>query len=169
MLRSPALKPVDAPRVDFAVLHAAGAGVSLLVAIGLGLALVVMPASSSSLRVAAAYGVFGLLGFLAQMVVGMEARLLPLAAWFWVRSGSASATEPPSPHRMRDRTLQAIVFLGWTAGVPAVGAGMFLESPLLVGSGAWALFASVAIATLDTIGVVAQSIRRPTVRVRPAA
>src|SRR5437899_7646169 len=61
MLRSPALKPVGAPRVDFAVLHAAGAGVSLLVAIGLGLALVVMPASSSSLRVAAAYGVFGLL------------------------------------------------------------------------------------------------------------
>ena len=169
MLRSPALKPVDAPRVDFAVLHAAGAGVSLLVAIGLGLALVVMPASSSSLRVAAAYGVFGLLGFLAQMVVGMEARLLPLAAWFWVHSGSASATEPPSPHRMRDRTLQAIVFLGWTAGVPAVGAGMFLESPLLVGSGAWALFASVAIATVDAIGVVTQSMRRPTVSIRPAA
>jgi hypothetical protein len=164
MLRSPALKPVDAPRVDFAVLHAAGAGVSLLVAIGLGLALVVMSLSSSSLRVATAYGVFGLLGFLAQMVVGMEARLLPLAAWFWVR-----ATDAPSPHRMRDRTLQAIVFVGWTAGVPAVGAGMFLESPLLLGSGAWALFASVAVATVDAIGVVTQSMRRPTVSVRPAA
>jgi len=164
MLRSPALKPVGAPRVDFAVLHAAGAGVSLLVATALGLALVVMPASPSSLRVAAAYGVFGLLGFLAQMVVGMEARLLPLAAWFWIR-----ATDAPSPHRMRDRTLQAIAFLGWTIGVPAVGAGMFLESPLLVGSGAWALVASVGIATVDTIGVVAQSIRRPAARVRPAA
>jgi len=46
---------------------------------------------------------------------------------------------------------------------------MFLESPRLVGSGAWALVASVAIATVDAIGVVAQSIRRPTVRVRPAA
>jgi hypothetical protein len=149
MLRSPALKPAGAPRVDFAVLHAAGAGVSLLVAIGLGLTLVVMPPSSSSLRVAAAYGVFGLLGFLAQMVVGMEARLLPLAAWFWVRAGDA-----PSPHSMRDRTLQAIVFFGWTIGVPAVGAGMFLESPLLVGSGAWALFAAVAVATVDAIGVV---------------
>ena len=164
MLHSPALKPVGAPRVDFAVLHAAGAGVSLLVATALGLALVVMPASPSSLRVAAAYGVFGLLGFLAQMVVGMEARLLPLAAWFWIR-----ATDAPSPHRMRDRTLQAIAFLGWTIGVPAVGAGMFLESPLLVGSGAWALVASVGIATVDTIGVVAQSIRRPAARVRPAA
>jgi len=164
MLRSPALKPAGAPRVDFAALHAAGAGVSLLVAIGLGLALVVMPPSSSSLRVAAAYGVFGLLGFLAQMVIGMEARLLPLAAWFWVR-----ASDAPSPHGMRDRTLQAIVFFGWTIGVPLVGAGMFLESPRLVGSGAWALVASVAIATVDAIGVVAQSIRRPTVRVRPAA
>jgi len=164
MVRSPALKPVGAPKVDFAVLHAAAAGASLLVAIGLGLALVVMPLSSWSLRVAAAYGVFGLLGFLAQMVVGMEARLLPLAAWFWVRS-----TDAPSPHRMRERTLQAIVFLGWTIGVPAVGAGMFLESPLLVGSGAWALFASVAIATVDAVSVVAHSIRRPTVSVLPAA
>ena len=164
MLRSPALKPTVAPRVDFAVLHAAGAGVSLLVAITLGLALVVLPPSSSSLRVAAAYGVFGLLGFLAQMVVGMEARLLPLAAWFWVRG-----TDAPSPHGMRDRTLQALVFLGWTIGVPAVGAGMFLESPLLVGSGAWALFASVAIGAVDAIGVVAQSMRRPTDSVRPAA
>ena len=164
MLRTPALKPAGAPRVEFAVLHAAGAGVSLLAAIGLGLTLVVMSPSSLSLRVAAAYGVFGLLGFLGQMVVGMEARLLPLAAWFWVR-----ASDAPSPHGMRDRTLQAIIFFGWTIGVPAVGAGMLLESPLLVRSGAWALFASVAIATVDAIGVVAQSIRRPTVRVRPAA
>jgi hypothetical protein len=45
---------------------------------------------------------------------------------------------------------------------------MFLESPLLVGSGAWALLASVAIAGVDTISVVAQSMR-PTVGVRPAA
>jgi hypothetical protein len=50
-----------------------------------------------------------------------------------------------------------------------VGAGMFLESARLVGSGAWALVASVAIAAVDAIGVVAQSIRRPPVRVRPAA
>ena len=48
-------------------------------------------------------------------------------------------------------------------------AAMFLESPLLVGSGAWALFAGVAIATVDAIGVVAQSMRRPTDSIRPAA
>ena len=40
---------------------------------------------------------------------------------------------------------------------------------LLVGIGAWALFAGVAIATVDAIGVVTQSMRRPTVSIRPAA
>ena len=49
----------------------------------LGVWLTVAAPSSNTLRVAMAYGVFGLVGFLAQMVVGMEGRLLPIFAWYW--------------------------------------------------------------------------------------
>jgi hypothetical protein len=67
-------KPVGAPRVDFALVHAASAGVWLAAAIVFGMMLVVQPPSARMLAAAAAYGVLGLVGFLAQMVVAMEAR-----------------------------------------------------------------------------------------------
>jgi hypothetical protein len=157
MVRSPAPKPPAAPRIDFGVLHAAGAGLSLLAAIAIGVTLLVLPTSARTLPLAAAYGVFGLLGFLSQMVVAMEARLLPLASWYWAYARTEFKTPPPSPLTTRDRTLQAIVFTGWTIGVPSLAAGLFLESPALVASGAWALFAAVAIGTIDNVLVVMTS------------
>lgn len=160
MVRRRVAKPVGAPRIDFGLLHAAGAGTSLVVAIVIGMALLILPASPRMLHVAAAYGVLGLVGFLAQMVVAMETRLLPMATWFWTYAASGYKTPPPSPHAMRDRALQAIGFAGWTLGVPALAAGMFLESAPLVSVGAWALFAGVAIGTVDDIFVVAHA-RRP--------
>ncbi|MBI3403015.1 MAG: hypothetical protein HY048_16490 [Acidobacteria bacterium] len=154
MVRSPAPKPHGAPRIDFGVLHAAGAGLSLLTAVGIGVTLLVAPVSARTLPLAAAYGVFGLLGFLSQMVVAMEARLLPLVAWYWAYARSGYHTPPPSPLAMRDRSLQAIVFGGWTIGVPALAAGLYLESPALVATGAWSLLAAVLIGTLDNILVL---------------
>jgi hypothetical protein len=162
MLRRRVSRPPDAPRIDFALLHAAGAGMSLVAAMAIGIGLLIAPMSPRTLDAAAAYGVFGLVGFLAQMVVALEARLLPMVTWFWTYAASNYKVPPPSPFAMRDRTLQAIVFAGWTVGVPALAAGMFLESARLVGVGAWALFAAVAIATLDNVFVVAHAAgRRP--------
>ena len=154
MLRRPVPKPVGAHRIDFGLLHAAAAGVWLLAAIAIGLLLLVEPTSPQMLRAAAAYGIFGLVGFLAQMVVAMEARLLPMVNWFWVYAASDYRVAPPSPHAMRDRFLQAIVFIGWAAGVPSLAAGMFFESATLVSVGAWPLFAAVVLAAIDNVFVV---------------
>jgi len=154
MLRHPAARPADAPRIDFGVLHAAAAGLSLVAATAIGLSLLVLPMSPRTLHAAAAYGVLGLVGFLAQMVVAMEARLVPLVTWFWAYAGSGYRVAPPSPHRMRDRSLQAVVFGAWTIGVPALATGMALESALLVALGGWALFVGVAIATTDNVFVI---------------
>ena len=60
---------------------------------------------------------------------------------------------------MRDRTLQAMVCRGWTISVPALAAGIALESARLVGIGAWSLFAAISIATIDNIFVVARTFR----------
>jgi len=159
MVRHRVTKPAGAPRVDFGVLHAAVAGLWLLVAVALGTVLSVSPTSAQMLQLAAAYGVVGLIGFLAQMVVAMEARLLPMATWFWAYSASAYRVAPPSPHLMRDRSLQALVFGGWTIGVPVLAAGMFMESPILVGAGAWTLFAGVCIGTVDNVFVIVEANR----------
>jgi len=110
---------------------------------------------------AAAYGVAGLIGFLSQMIIAVESRLLPLATWYWTYERAEYRDAPPSPHVMRDRGLQAITFAGWTLGVPALAGGMLFESAPLVRIGAWALFAAVALAALDNALVVAISFRRP--------
>jgi hypothetical protein len=152
-------KPVGAPRIDFAIVHAASAGVWLGTAIVFGMILAVQPPSARMLAAAAAYGVLGLIGFLAQMVVAMEARLLPMAVWFWAYAAAGYRTAPPSPHVMRDRHLQAVVAAGWAIGVPLLAAGMFRTSAAMVGGGAWAIAAAMAVATLDNVWVVARAFR----------
>lgn len=164
MLREHASKPIGAPRVDFGVLHAAGAGVWMIVAAALGMTLLIVPPSIWSLHAAAAYGVVGLVGFLAQMVLAMEARLVPVLVWFRMYAASGYGVPPPLRHTMRDRSLQAIVYFGWTLGVPTLAAGMFLESAQLVGLGAWSLFAGVALATVDNVLVVHSAISASTTR-----
>lgn len=154
MLRHPAQRPAAAPRFDFAVAHAAGASGSLLLAIPPGMTLLVVPMSTTSLHAAAAYGVFGLVGFLAQMVVGMEVRLLPMVTWSWAYARSGCRVPPPSPHDMRDRTLQVLGLAGSIVGVQALAAGLAIESAPLVGVGATALCAAVAIAAVDHVCVL---------------
>jgi hypothetical protein len=151
-------KPVGAPHPDFGLLHAAGAAVSLVAAAALGVMLLLRPSSPQMLRAAAAYGVFGLIGFLGQMVTAMEARLLPMVTWYWTYAANDYRIAPPSPYTMRDRRLQVMVFAGWTIGVPVLATGMFLESADLVRLGAWALFTGVATAIVDNVFVVIQAI-----------
>ncbi len=155
MVRAPAPKPKLHPRIDFAVLHAAGAGVSLAIAAIVGMALLVLPPTPKTLQAAAAYGVFGLVGFLAQMVVAMQTRLIPLLTWFWAFGRTNFTVPPAAPLTMRDRTLQALVFAGWTAGVPLIADGMFRASAARVAAGAWLLFCAVLIGALDNVFVVA--------------
>ena len=83
MLRRPRPRPPGVRTPDPAVLHAGASFASLGLAAVLGLWLTVAEPSPATLRIAMAYGVFGLVGFLAQMVVGMEGRLLPIFAWYW--------------------------------------------------------------------------------------
>jgi hypothetical protein len=169
MRRHLAAKPPGVQRIQFGLLHAANAALSLIVASTIGITLLVVPVSPRSLQWAAAYGVVGLVGFLAQMVIAMEARLLPMVSWFWAYEASRYKVPPPSPHVMRDRILQAIVYGAWTVGVPALAGGMWAASSRLVSVGAWALFAGVALTTLDSVFVVVPALRAATARSRPAA
>jgi hypothetical protein len=154
MVRTPAPKPPIAPRVDFAVWHAAAAGASFVAAAAIGAALLVLPTSTSTLHAAAVYGVFGLVGFLGQMVVAMEVRLVPLFTWYWAYARGGFKVAPRSPLLMRDPLLQAIVFVSWTFAVPALATGFALESPALIAAGAWSLFAAVSTSALDNVFVL---------------
>jgi hypothetical protein len=125
------------------VLHAAAAGISFVVACAIGLYLVFAPPSEMSLRLAIAYGVCGLLGFLAQMVVGMQARLVPLFAWYHALADSGFKGPVVPPYAMPIRSLQQVIFTAWAFAVPSIAVGFALNAIPLLSAGAWTLLAGV--------------------------
>jgi hypothetical protein len=54
------------------------------------------PVTETTLRIALLYRVFGLIGFLAQVIVAFELRILPTAAAYgrWTRAGSHLPARP---------------------------------------------------------------------------
>ncbi len=133
-------------RPDFGVLQVFSALICLAVAGALGLVLAFSPETTeTTLRLTVVYGVFGLVGFLSQMVVGVSARLLPLFSWLGTFAASGYREPPPSPHALPARRLQAAALVLWTVGVPLLAAGFYLERPGWVGAAGWILLAAVLV------------------------
>jgi hypothetical protein len=143
MLRNRRPAPGELRRPDWGVGHAIQALACLIAASCLGLFLAVSERSETTLALALAYGVLGLVGFLSQIIVGVLGRVLPLFAWLWGFSDRAYAEPPPSLHRAPARSLQALVFALWTAGVPLLAVGLASDRTAPLVAGAWALFVAV--------------------------
>jgi hypothetical protein len=154
MIGRPRPRPPTLRQPDPAVLHAAASLVWLATAAVLGVWLSIAEPSPATLRATMAYGVFGLIGFLAQIVVGMEGRLLPLFAWYWEYANSGYTGAPPAPHQMPWRRAQYAVFALWLIGVPALAGGLALDAVPLVGAAAWCLLAATAIETANCVHIV---------------
>lgn len=132
------------PRPDYHVWHVRQALAYLALGALLGLALAFTDLAERTLGPAAAYGVLALVGFLAQMVIGVEASLLPLFAGTHAIVNSGYSPDVVSPHRMAHRGLLAVAFVLWSAGVPALALGTGLGEARLVSAGGWLLLAAAA-------------------------
>ena len=150
MRRHPRPAPPARPRPDWGVLHALQALVYLFIAVGIGLVLVMTPTATWTARLAMAYGTVALVGFLAQIVIGMEHRILPLFQWHTLFKASGFTDQPPSPHAMGSQSMRAAVFCLWTVGVPVLVVGLSIESATIVGIGGWVLLGAVALHTVNT-------------------
>jgi hypothetical protein len=113
---------------DLAVLQVFLATAYLGLAVALGLAMVLVEPRPWMLRVAMAYGVSLLLGFLSQIVVGVSSRIVPWAAYLWGFGDSGFKTPPASPHELPPRGPQWVSFLAWVVGVPAIGLGLTFDA-----------------------------------------
>lgn len=161
MLGRPRPRPPGLRRPDPAVLHAAASFVSLAIASALGLWLTIAETSSATLRVAMAYGVFGLVGFLAQMVVGMEGRLLPIFAWYWAYANTGYTGPVKSQHEMPWRNGQELVFVLWLFGVPALAGGLAFDAVPFVAAAAWCLFVATIVDTANVIRILRHAFIAP--------
>jgi hypothetical protein len=143
MLKNRRQKPRGLPAVDYAVAHAALAFLSLVVTIVIGLVLALRDPSDLTMRAALAYGVFGLVGFLAQMVAGMEVRLLPLLAWYTAAHRAPGPDAIPAIAVLSAQPLSGVAWILWMWGVPALATGFFFDAVPLLTTGALALEAAV--------------------------
>jgi hypothetical protein len=154
MLRHPRPAPAAQPRPDLGVAHALQALVWLAVSTAFGVWLALAPASGASLAAAMAYGVLALVGFLAQMVVGVAARLVPLYAWLWGFADRAHQSTPPSLHHALSRPVQMVTLGLWTGGVPLLAIALAQDQHVWISMGAATLSVAVILGGANlTLGV----------------
>ena len=153
MLRHPVPRPPAIRTPDPAVLHAALALLSLAAACAIGLRLATAAMSETTLRLASAYGVLVLVGFLAQMVVAMEGRLLPIHAWYWAFANTGYHGPVIPPHEMAWHAGRLVVVILWLVGLPCLALGMALAAFPLVAVGGWSLLAATALDMLQLLGI----------------
>ena len=154
MRRHPRKTPAELRRPDFGMGHALAALGFPIAAAGIGLALVIAPPAAWKTDATAVYGVFALVGFLWQMVVGMQARLLPLFVWLHAYAGSGHTIRPPSPYAMPERRLQQAVLALWTAGVPGLAFALYSADPLWLRGAAGVMLAAVLLKAANDVRVV---------------
>jgi len=161
MLRHRRRSPVARHSPDFGVYLAGAAACYLVLAAALGVFLLEAEPSERTLHVAVVYGIAGILGFLSQMILGLEFRLLPVYAWYWAFGASQFESVPESPLAMGSQDLRFWIFVCWVWGMPVLVTGFFLELPLMVGVGAWTLLAGLMLASVNTYRTITSARRSP--------
>ena len=137
-------RPPALPRRDWSTWQTHAALLWLLVALGLGLAATLGFPSGADVRLRWIYGVAGLIGFLAQIVVGMQGRLVPLYAWYRAFAALGGAPPPRAASELPSASFARPLFLLWAAGVPALAWGLAAQNhPAIAGSGVLLLAAVV--------------------------
>ncbi len=149
MLRHRRPAPSARPKPDWAALHALASIAALAVAAAAGLALALFEAAEATLRLVFVYGVFALLGFFAQLVIGVEARLVPLAAWLQEFAKGGYQELPVPVHEAWPQAAGAASFALWNAGVPALALGLALDWNAWTSAGAAALACAVLIVAVS--------------------
>jgi hypothetical protein len=115
----------------------------LVAAIALGAVLVLEPHGARATTGAWVYGVAGLLGFLGQIIAGMQGRLVPMYAWYRAMAEREGAPPPFGAHDLVSAAHARAVFVLWGAGVPLLALGLATQAPGGIRSGALVLGAGV--------------------------
>ena len=141
-LRNRRPRPIEPPRPDWSTWHTRLAVAYLGVASALGCWLAFGEPSSA---VTWAYGSTGILGFVAQMVSGIQGRLLPLFAWYRALERRHGDLPRQSVHRLIAPRLALSVFLAWLVGLPALTVGLMSEHSGSIATGSAALLCATVI------------------------
>jgi hypothetical protein len=131
-----------------------------VIATALGLALSIGVPAAWRLTAMWIYGVAGLVGFLAQIVVGMQGRLVPLYAWYRAMDAKGGPPEVGA-NALPSAAFAHPIFLIWTAAVPLLAWGLAFQNAGAIRGGAVLLLVGLTLSG-SYIGQMLRKARRPT-------
>jgi hypothetical protein len=135
-------RPPALPRRDWSTWQAHAAFVWLLIAAVTGTILSLDLAGKYRLETMWVYGIAGLFGFLAQLVTGMQGRLMPMYAWY--RTAAADGKPPEvAANAVPTPRFALPIFLCWMLGVPALVYALTAENTGVLRAAAIVLLAGV--------------------------
>ena len=146
--------PAALPRPDWATWQTHVAFVWLLVAASAGLLLTLRVPPAWVVALGWIYGTAGLVGFLAQIVVGIQGRLLPLYGWYRMMERGNMRPASRSAHTLASHGLSKAILITWTLGVPLLISGLAAGIASLIATGSALLLAGVALNAAQAITIV---------------
>jgi hypothetical protein len=146
--------PAALPRPDWATWQTHVAFVWLLVAASAGLLLTLRVSPAWVIALGWIYGTAGLVGFLAQIVVGIQGRLLPLYGWYRMMERGNMRPASRSAHTLASHRLSKAILMTWTLGVPLLMFGLAAGIASLIATGSALLLAGVALNAAQAITIV---------------
>jgi hypothetical protein len=149
--------PAAMPRPDWATWQTHVAFAWLIMAAICGVLLVLPLPFTWMIPLGWVYGVAGLVGFLAQVVVGIQGRLLPMHAWY--RQLQLAGGKPParSMHTFADPSLAKWMLFTWASGVPVLASGLATAVSPVIALGAALLLTGVALSAAQALTVISAS------------
>lgn len=137
--------PAALPRPDWATWQTHVAFGWLIVAAATGLALTLPVPATWTVALGWTYGTAGLIGFLSQVVVGIQGRLLPLYGWYRMMEKGNMQPPPRSAHTLASQRLSRATLAAWTFGVPLLCCGLAAGITALIAIGSALLLTGVAL------------------------
>jgi hypothetical protein len=146
--------PAALPRPDWATWQTHIAFFWLLAAASTGLVLTLPLPPTWTIALGWVYGTAGLVGFLAQIVIGIQGRLLPLYGWY--RLLEKGNLQPParSAHTLASHGLAKAILIMWTLGVPLLVSGLAAGINSIVAVSSALLLAGVALNAAQAATIV---------------
>jgi hypothetical protein len=149
-------RPPALPRRDWSIWQVHAAFIWLLVASVLGYTLSRADAGPDLPR-AWFYGTAGLVGFLAQIIVGMHGRLVPYYAWYRAMAADSSGRPRRGANALPSARFARAVFLAWLPGVPLLAWGLAAMNAAAISTGAVLLLAGVALHAAHLVYMLVQA------------
>jgi len=112
------------------------------------------PRADTTLKLAAVFGVLGRVGFLAQVVIGVNSRIMPIFACILDNLHRDSCAPDPNPHSFIHRRTQTASLYSWSLGVPLLVAGVVFQNVFLLGSGPGLLFEASILPGINMLRVL---------------